>query len=495
MKNAFLSFLLLLVFVACSRRPSDVVRVDSAAPVFPDYAGVTIPADIAPLNLDPATPGADIDVTVRGSKGGELHANGTTADWDVDDWHALTTANRGGTLTFTVCLRQDGQWRQYRDFRVFVSRYDLGDWGLTYRRIAPGYEVYGRMGIYERCLSNFDEKAIIENTAVPGACVNCHTANRTNPDQFTFHVRGDHGATMVRDGGRTEWLKAKNDSIKGSMVYPYWHPQGRFCAYSTNNTRQGFHETAKERIEVFDLSSDILIYEPCTHRIILNGAVMTKDHFETYPAFSPDGRTLYFCSADSVPIPQRYRDVRYSLCRVAFNPATGRTVGRVDTLISAGVLHRSVTFPRPSYDGRYVLVTLSAYGCFPIWHQEADLALYDVRSHRLVPCKAWNSRDTESFHNWSANSHWVVFSSRRGDGLHTRLYLASVDSRGRLTNPFLLPQRYPHRAEMADDSYNVPDFTLRPVRLDMRRAARAIVSDKRVETVVSQAPSRAHGVH
>lgn len=38
----------------------------------------------------------------------------------------------------------------------------------------------------------------------------------------------------------------------------------------------------------------MLIYHPATHQIVLNPAVMTKDHYENYPVFSPDGRTLYF---------------------------------------------------------------------------------------------------------------------------------------------------------------------------------------------------------
>ena len=77
------------------------------------------------------------------------------------------------------------------DFSVTVSPYPLDEWGLTYRRIAPGYEVYGKMGLYQRDLSTFDEYAIIENTQVPGMCVNCHSAYMTDPSRFVFHVRGD----------------------------------------------------------------------------------------------------------------------------------------------------------------------------------------------------------------------------------------------------------------------------------------------------------------
>lgn len=58
----------------------------------------------------------------------------------------------------------------------------------------------------------------------------------------------------------------------------------------------------------------------------------------------------------------------------------------------------------------------------------------------MRPIKEVNSDDTESFHNWSSNSRWFVFSSRRGDGLYTRLYLASMDENGVVGKPFLLPQ-------------------------------------------------------
>lgn len=475
-----------LLCAGCTSRPTHAERVDALPKIYPDYAGVTIPAEIAPLNFC-FTGGSytSLFLSVEGSKGGTLTAAGRDLDMDLDEWHALTRRNRGGRLTCTLFVKTSGAWRQYRPFEVEVSPDSLDAWGLTYRRIAPGYEVYGRMGIYERDLSNFDERPVFENTLVPGACVNCHTANRTRPDQLTLHIRGDHGATMVQREGRREWLKARNDSLHGSMVYPYWHPSGRYCAYSTNATHQSFHAVRSKRIEVFDQSSDVFVYRPDTHELLLAPQLMTADHYETYPVFSPDGRTLYFCSSRAEPIPACYREVRYNICRVSFDPATGRFGSRVDTLFNARVLGKSATHPRPSYDGRFLMFTMSDYGCFPIWHREADNWLLDLSTGRARPMTAANSPDTDSWHNWSANSRWVVFTSRRGDGLYTRLYIAHIDRRGRVSKPFLLPQRWP--GEYYDrllDSYNTPDFTSRPVSFDAHTAAREIVGDRRVETRV-----------
>ena len=353
--------------------PTNPIQANQLPKIYPDYIGVTVPATIAPLNFNVEDIDAEsVSVVVEGSKIGELQSEGDYANFDIDEWHHLLAQNRGGDLKVTVYVEKKGNWTQYKDFDIHVSPYALDDWGLTYRRIAPGYEVYGKLGIYQRNLSNFEETAILENTAAPGACLNCHTANRTNPDQFTFHVRGDHGATLVSQNGKREWLKAKNDSLKGSMVYPYWHPSGKYCAYSTNTTHQSFHAVKDERIEVFDQASDVFVYEPATHELILDSLLMTKDHYETYPVFSPDGKTLYFCSSTAEPIPSGYKDIKYNICKIGFDAATGKFGNQVDTIFNARELGKSATHPRPSYDGRYIMFTMSDYGCFPIWHKEAD---------------------------------------------------------------------------------------------------------------------------
>lgn len=481
----------LLTLCSCHSKPGllvpeDATLVNKLPKIYPDYVGVTVPAEIAPLNFSmDADDVESMMVTLEGSKEGKMQSEGDYANFDMDEWHHLLSLNKGGKLSVTVYVEKKGKWWQYRDFDIYVSPYELKDWGLTYRRVAPGYEIYGKLGLYQRNLSNFDEASILENTVAPGACVNCHTANKTNPDQFTFHVRGEHGATMIQQEGRREWLKARNDSLHGSMVYPYWHPSGKYCAYSTNTTHQSFHAVKDERIEVFDQASDVFVYQPSTHELILDTLLMTKDHYETYPVFSPDGKTLYFCSAEARPIPGGYKDIKYNICKIAFNPATGKFGGKVDTLFNARALGKSATHPRPSYDGKYIMFTMSDYGCFPIWHKEADNWLLDLRTGEAKPMTIANSVNTDSWHNWSVNSHWFVFTSRRDDGLYTRLYLACVDDKGNVTKPFLLPQRNPKEYyDKLLDSYNTPDFTSKPVGFDARAAGNEIMGDKRVTTKV-----------
>ncbi|VFB14436.1 PD40 domain-containing protein [Bacteroides heparinolyticus] len=471
----------ILWFAACSNPVTNPEKVDAWPVIYPDYIGVTIPATIAPMNFDCIGGEHErVDVTVAGGKSGRIHINGKKVSFSQDEWRALLEANKGDSLLFTVCIRQGGIWRQYRPFPMYVSPYPI-DYGVVYRKLAPGYEVYSKMGIYERNLSSFDERPLLENTMVTGMCLNCHAFNKTNPDYLSLHIRGKNGGTLMRIDGRREMLNTKTDSTLSACVYPYWHPGGKYIAYSVNNTRQSFHTVKEERVEVLDLASDVLVYHPETHELLRSPLLQKKEVFETFPVFSSDGRKLYFCAAEARQIPAEYKEIRYNLCSIGFNPEDGTFGERVDTLVNAAAMKKSISFPRPSYDGKYIMFTLSDYGNFSIWHKEADLWLLDVQDGAVRPIREVNSNDTESFHNWSSNSRWFVFSSRRGDGLYTRLYLASMDENGMISKPFLLPQKNPWEYyDRLAYSYNVPDFTCEPVKLERRKVEREIVSAKRV---------------
>ena len=472
------------VLVACSSTPTNVTKVNQTPEIYPDYVGVTIPVDIAPLNFAMADDAfATIDVEVKGTKGGSIHANGDYADFDIDEWHQLLKQNKGGALIFAVCAKKDGQWTGYQEFTVNVSDEPLEAWGITYRRIPPSYEMYSKMGLYQRNLSNFEEEALLVNTQTPNQCLNCHTANRTNPDQFVFHVRGNHGATAIGKNG-IELLKAKNDSLGGSMVYPYWHPGGRYCAFSTNKTSQMFHTNMKnKRIEVYDSSSDVFVYDTETHTVLGDTIIMKKYWAENTPAFSPDGKWLYFTTAKRQIYPTDYDKEKYSLCRISFDEKTGKLGEQVDTLISTESTGKSYTWPRPSYDGRYLMYTQTDFGYFSIWHPEADLWLLDLQTGETRPMTEVNSERTESWHNWNVNSRWFLFTSRRENGLYTQIYLSMLDKQGKATKPFLLPQRDPKRyyRELLY-SFNTPDFTSKPVDYDSYQTAMKLNGKERVAT-------------
>lgn len=64
-------------------------------------------------------------------------------------------------------------------------------------------------------------------------------------------------------------------------------------------------------MEVFDLESDVVVYDVKNKEILSKASLITKDAFETFPAFSPDGKWLYFCTAPAQKMPENYDKVRY----------------------------------------------------------------------------------------------------------------------------------------------------------------------------------------
>lgn len=479
--------LLLSVFVSCTDQPADVTKVDKLPAIYPDYIGVTIPAGVAPLNFNFADESIDhIDVVAKGSMGGEVHANGKWADFNVDQWHALTEQNRGGKITFTVCTQKEGSWTRYKDFDIFVSTFTLDEWGLTYRLIKPGYENGGDIGMYQRNISTFDEYAMVTETLVPGYCMNCHTANRTNPDRVTLQVRGEGGGTMLLIDGRQEWLDTKTEETKAAGSYSYWHPEGNYCAMSANRVHQAFFTGKGQRIEVFHSFSDVEVLDTRTNELILSPLLRTED-LEIFPAFSHDGNWIYYSTSKPCDVPKEYEKVQCSLCRIAFDAKTGQFGEKADTLLNGPATGKSYTLVRPSYDGRWLLYTVSSRGNFPVCQDDADLWLMDLKTSECKELKPLNSRWTESFHNWSDNSHWMVYSSKKEDGMYAYLYIASIDAEGNVTKPFLLPQRNPrefYRSMMR--SYNVPDFTKTKVNIDPHEFRDKLIDNKRQKIEIKQ---------
>ena len=188
-----------------------------------------------------------------------------------------------------------------------------------------------------------------------------------------FHQRKTHGGTYFVRNGEIEKLDTKFCDSIATLVYPYWHPSGKYVAFSTNETHQDFHLNDPNRIEVYDNQSNVVIYDIEKHEVLVAPHLFSNENLETFPNFSPDGKELYFCSAPSKAMPDSYREIKYNLLRVSFDPVN-RTIGtKIDTLYNAAKEGRSVRFPRISPDGSHLMYTVSDYRKFSIWHKEADL--------------------------------------------------------------------------------------------------------------------------
>ena len=477
-KHLIILFLPLFILLSCGRGIVDPVAFGLPPAIFPDYKDVTVPVTIAPLDFD--LDEADrLDVSLTGDDGTVIHVNGPGARFPRKAWRKLLKANAGASIRVETFGRVNGRWTEYAPFQIHVSE-DALDYGLAYRLILPSYEGMGKVGIYQRELSTYDQREILSTEEVNG-CLNCHAFNQCDPADMNLHVRGSQGATLLLQEGKLRAFTTKTDSTISSCVYPYWHPSGNYIAYSTNTTRQGFWQRAENVLEVYDFASDIVVCDVRKNELVSSPLIKGDGAWETFPAFSPDGTTLYFCCAAPRDIPGQLDQIRYNLCSIAFDPETGTFGDHVETLVNAADAGGSVSFPRPSFDGKYLMYTLSRFGNFSIWHNESDLWLLDLSTGETRPLNGVNSPvAADSYHNWSSNSRWFVFGSRREDQTHTRAYICHIDADGNPGKPFLLPQKHPRAYYDAMlMSYNIPEFVTTPVTLDSHKARRLLKREKR----------------
>lgn len=462
MKNSlFLFFLGIVVwlFVACSEDVRISAYVDEVSPLAESYADVIVPPNMAPLNffVDAEDGKEALVLTCDGKKLSAVSKKGAIIP-DLDAWKTWIDALQGKQVQVDHCKLEDGKWIAYQAFTFRFAEETIDPY-LVYRLIPPGYALWNEMGIYQRNLENFDEFAILENKQTDRNCMNCHSFCVQNPEKMMFHLRAKHAGTMLVNGDEIKKLETKTEQTISALVYPYWHPSGKYIAFSVNDTKQLFHTNHVNRIEVMDLASDVVVYDVERNEIITTPATFDKENFETFPSFSADGKTLFFCSARKQAMPDSIEALKYHLCAVAFDAET-RTFGtKVDTLFHAEKMEKSVSFPRVSPDGRFLMVTLSGHATFPIWHQEADLWMLDLQNGNKLTClDALNSCNVESYHSWSSNSRWVVFSSRRLDGLYTRPYIAYIGADGTIGKPFILPQARGDFYQECMNSFNIPEM-------------------------------------
>lgn len=439
-------------------------NVDEMPPIFPDYTGVTVPRTIAPLNFMIEGAG-HIRATVKsyGKEPIRMTASGDEhVEFDIGKWHNMLASADSLRVTVSAWDGQHTDGVTFKDFTIYVSNDSIDPW-IVYRLIPPGYEGWNKMGIYQRNLSSFDERTVVDNTDNGHGCLNCHATCNGNPDNFTFHSRGENGGTVIKQGDKVYKidLKALEPGLQGS--YNAWHPGARYIAFSSNRTVQSFMARSRDKIEGYDLRGDIIIYDVEQDKVHWDERFTNDSALESFPTFSPDGKWLYFVSAQPVDMPMEYDKLRYSILRTAFDPGTAE-LGAVDTVWSASDMQASAIIPRISPDGRFMMYSTSVSGALNLYHNDSDLGMTDLSTGKLVDCSVLNSDQSESYHGWSRNGHWVVFSSKRVDGRFTRTFFAHWNGKA-WGKPFMLPQQDPRHNTLRMQAYNIPDFMVKPITL------------------------------
>lgn len=473
-----------LMLTACGSHPgvpSNCTSSNALPAIYPDYVGVTIPSNIAPLSFmlkDSAY--TDCVARLTAADGKSLtYGDGLKVMIDEDEWNGMLKASAGKAINVEVFGKKgDGRWTAFKGFNINVAKEEIDPY-ISYRLIEPSYIMYDEMNISQRQLTSYDESEIFNNKITwdqkKGQCINCHSYQNYHTDNMLFHVRSTHGATIIVTDGKPKAVNLKRENTISPGVYPAWHPTEKLVAFSTNKTAQMFHTMNKNKVEVFDAESDLILYDVINDKVLPVCSDTTR--LEVFPTWTPDGKWLYYCcAADSLKgssISKAYDKLHYGIYRKSFDAKT-LSFGEEELVYDAAQKGRSSSLPRISPDGRHMVFAEGGYGCFNIWHNDADIVMMDLKTGSIVDTKAMNSQRAESYPSFSSNGKWVMCASRRDDGNYSRVYIAYFDGK-RIHKPFMLPQSDPEHNIMRLKSYNRPEFMVEPVKVGIKEFGKLVI--------------------
>lgn len=480
------------LLVACGHPsvPSSYTNENRKPNIYPDYTDVTVPCNIAPLNFMMQENCEDVVARFTFPGGEYTYGEGTKVIIDDDEWKEMLQAAKGKDIKVDVFANNGKGWKAFKSFNISVAEDEIDQY-ISYRLIPPSYVAYENLTINQRDLTSFEETVIYDNMSVStekdGQCINCHSYQNFRTDRMLFHMRQALGGTMLVDNGAVKKVDLKTDSTISAGVYPAWHPSLNIIAFSTDKTGQSFHTKDIAKIEVQDTESDLILYDVEKNEV--SYIAHDEDEMEVFPTWSPDGKTLYYCSAHFVytgrpygevadsaandtaaPIAketemiQRYKECKYDIYKKSFDPATHKFGKRV-LVYSATEHENSATLPRINADGRYMAFAEGGWGCFHIWHPEADIVVLDLKTGKKVDATAINSNRAESYPVWSSSGRWLICESRRDDGNYTRPVIAYFDRKGKLHKAFTVPQKDPEFYSLFFKSYNRPEFMTEGVKV------------------------------
>lgn len=463
----------LLLFLSCNEAETSINN--ESLQIFPDYRTITVPVNIAPLNFKIYNKADKFRCSITDDQkqtGRYFKSRDGVVKFPISYWHKQLKDHAGNSMTFSVDLKRNGSWQKLKDFNISVSPDSIDSW-LMYRLIHPQTGSWNKMGIYQRNLSNFKQETIVENSSMDKSCVNCHSVGQSNGDNFLLHIRaGECGGTVIRHNNKLEKISpAIYDLFKG-VAYHWWHPSGDYIVFSANSVNgRDINRKSVHLIDGADNKSDLLVYDINEHSFYTDNSVFGSDYWESYPCWSADGKTIYYVRAKTIDARghEGLSKIKYNLMKVDYDVKT-HIWGTPTTVIDAVAKGRSIAMPRISPDGRYLVYSYYDYGIFPIFHKDADLWIYDLQTEENYPIAAINSKDTESYHSWSSNGRWLVYSSKQIDGEAGRPFIAYMNPiSGKFEKGFVMPQKDPEFYRQFELSYNIPELTREKISTSTRK--------------------------
>lgn len=297
----------LLLFASCAQTHENAEQVDHLPNMYPDYADVTIPVNIAPLNFeirDKHLSNIETTLSIEGADEDDTEntltatSNSQNLQFDLKEWKSFLEKAAGKNIKVQIYSKSnEGKWTAFRPFTWQVVS-DSIDSYLTYQLIEPTYDVWSKTKIKQRCIENWDEKIVADYTLLKDLKMNTYAYGNQDENLSIIYLRGENGGTLLNRNGKLRKLNLQGKGMASPGIYYSFNPSGRYLTYSTNTMVRDFNINTDKRLEVYDTASDIYVADLDNNRIISSPTASDSSRLETFPTFSPNGKYIYYCAAN-----------------------------------------------------------------------------------------------------------------------------------------------------------------------------------------------------
>lgn len=355
---------------------------------------------------------------------------------------------KDGAALLTVYALSKGQTTKSRSVRLVVSPRSLSE-SIAYRVVQPLFDPSQPNAIKIYAVDRKTPGTLVEFT---GTCVGCH-AYSAEAALFNIKRKKDRRLVTARqNGGATSF----GDRSLGDYSFLALSPDKRFAAFVAGPV--GDLETRKTVVEPFDYpyrQADISVYDLANNAAAPLPGASDLDVVEDMPFFSPDGGELVFSRSRYGERDGAKGVISMDLFRIPFNAGRGGEAVPIAAASGNGLHHY---FARYSPDGKW-LSFCRGDGFRGIYARTSSDIFLMSRETGAVTRMNLNREDAmDSWHGWSSDSRWLIFSSSREPSGLTALYLVSIDEEGKDQPPVKL-------VGYDDVKINTPQFV--PKGLDL----------------------------
>ena len=305
-------------------------------------------------------------------------------------------------------------------------------------------------------------------------CANCHSfsADGNILGMDIDGPDGDKGAyatvaiqekTVITTNNMMNWNDYPDAKIWPTFgLFSRVSPDGRYVVSSVEEKTYVQNYKDYRFLQTFYPTRGILaIYDRRTGTIRALPGADDPAYVQCNAVWSSDGNELVFIRAeardsygDGAPSnfanDPRETQIQYDLYRIPFNGGEGGVAQPVSGASRNGM---SNSFPKFSPDGKWIVFVQAGNGL--LMRPDSRLFIIPSEGGEARPLGS-NLHRMNSWHSWSPNSRWLVFSSKSFSP-YTQMFLTHIDEDGSATPPVLVPN-----STAANRAVNLPEFVNRP---------------------------------